>query len=72
MAGGSECTAEIAEDSAEARLERFRDSLPFSTAICLFQDSLSKNGTRRDVAKLLETMEKGVLCRIAWNFAVFG
>jgi hypothetical protein len=72
MAGGSECAAEVAKDFMEAGLERFRDSLPFCTAICLLQYSLSKNGTRRVEDKLLKKMEKRLFFWIAWNFAVFG
>ena len=64
--------AEIEEDSAEARLEQFWDSMPFCAAICLLQELLSKNGSRRVVVKWLETMEKSVLSRVAWNSAVFG
>jgi hypothetical protein len=72
MAGGSKCVAEIGEDCAGATPEPFWEFLLFCASNCSLLGLLSKNGSKREEAKLLETMEKSVLYRIAWNSAVFG
>jgi len=64
--------ADIGEDCAGATLEPFWESLLFCAAICSLLGLLSKNGSKREEVKLLETMEKSVFYRIAWNSAVFG
>jgi hypothetical protein len=72
MAGGSESVAEIGEDCVGATLEPFWEFLSFCAPICSLLGLLSKNGSKGAEAKLLETMEKSALYRIAWNSAVFG